>query len=178
MGINWIAGVWGLAEATFFFFVPDIWLSIAGRKKLRTGLVACLYSLSGALIGGTVLYIWGHYDLGGAQRMIEKVPAVSPSMVGRVSEALTHHGVWSIFLGPLTGTPYKVYAAQAAAAGIGIWWFLLISIPARLIRFVLVTAACHYLLKFIKCSGRNKLSLSLVILFWIIFYIFYFNAMA
>ena len=177
MGVNWVAAGWGVAEATLFFFVPDIWLSIAGRKKLRIGWVACLYCLAGALIGGCVMYAWGHCDLAGIQRMVENVPAVSLSMIERVNEDLTHRGVLAIFLGPITGTPYKVYAAHAAAAGIGLWLFLLISIPARMIRFVLVTAACHYVLKFIGCSGRDKLSLSLVILFWIIFYIFYFNAM-
>ncbi len=178
MGVNWIAAVWGLAEATLFFFVPDIWLSISGRKKLRIGLMACLYCLAGALIGGCVLYVWGRCDLAGARWLVEKVPAVSQSMVDRVNEDLAHHGVWSVFLGPITGTPYKVYAAQAAAAGIGFGWFLLISIPARLIRFVLVTVACHYVLKLIGCSGRDKFSLFLVIAFWTIFYIFYFNAMS
>ncbi len=176
MGVNWIAAIWGVAEATLFFFVPDIWLSIAGRKKFRTGMTACFYCLGGALIGGCVLYIWGHVDLVGVQRVIEKVPAVSQSMIERVNEDLNHHGVWSLFLGPITGTPYKVYAAQAATAGIGLGLFLLISIPARLIRFVLVTAAFHYILKWMGCSGRNTLSLSLIIIFWILFYIFYFNA--
>ena len=84
MGVNWIAGVWGLAEATLFFFVPDIWLSIAGRKKLRTGLTACLCCLGGALIGGCILYVWGHLDLTGARHLVEKVPAVSQGMIERV----------------------------------------------------------------------------------------------
>ena len=178
MGVNWVAAVWGLAEATLFFFVPDIWLSISGRKKLRVGLTACHYCLAGALIGGCVLYVWGHYDLSGARSMVEKVPAVSPVMIDRVNEDLAHHGVWSVFLGPITGTPYKVYAAQAAAAGVGLWLFLLISIPARLLRFVLVTVTCHYVMKFTGCSGRDKLSLFLIIVFWIIFYIFYFTAIS
>jgi len=178
MGVNWIAAAWGLAEATLFFLVPDIWLTIAGRKKLRVGLTACLYSLAGALIGGSALYVWGHHDLPAARQMLEKVPAVSQAMIEEVNDDMARYGVWSVFLGPITGTPYKVYAAQAAAAGIGFWLFLLISIPARLMRFVLVTTIYHYALKFIGCSDRNKLSLSLVILSWIIFYIFYFNAMA
>ncbi len=178
MGVNWIAAAWGLAEATFFFLVPDIWLSIAGRKKLRAGWMACLLSLAGALIGGAVLSVWGLYDLSGAQHMVEKVPAVSFSMIGRVDEELTRHGAWSLFLGPISGTPYKVYAAQAAAKGIGPGLFLLVSIPARLIRFAVVTAIFHYGLKFIGCARKEKLSLSLIILVWIVFYLFYFYAMS
>lgn len=178
MGVNWIAAVWGVAEATIFFFVPDIWLTIAGRRNLRTGLIASLYTLAGALIGGIVLYAWGHFDLSGARQIIGEVPAVSQAMIVRVNDELVRHGAWSVFLGPISGTPYKVYAAQAAAAGVDAWQFLLISIPARLIRFVLATVICHYALKFIGCSDRDKLSLALVIIFWIIFYFFYFNAFA
>ncbi|MBC8026067.1 MAG: hypothetical protein H7Y89_08755 [Steroidobacteraceae bacterium] len=41
--------------------------------------------------------------------------------------------------GPLTATPYKVYAVQASAAGIPLWWFLAISPVARLPGFLLAT---------------------------------------
>ena len=44
-------GTLGLAEATLFFIVPDVLLSYIGRDNLRKGLVACLYSLMGAMIG-------------------------------------------------------------------------------------------------------------------------------
>lgn len=178
MGVNLIAAAWGLAEATLFFLVPDIWMSIVGRKKLRFGLVASIYGLVGALIGGTALYMWGIADLQGAKHMIDKVPAVSPAMIVKVSVDLSRHGAWSILTGPLSGTPYKVYAAQAATSGIGLWSFLLISIPARLLRFVLVTAICHYALKFIGRSDKDRQSLWLLISGWILFYSLYFTAMA
>ena len=60
--MNAIALIWGFAEATLFFIVPDVWLTLAGRDKLHRGLIVCLYSLAGALTGGTLMYLWGSQD--------------------------------------------------------------------------------------------------------------------
>jgi hypothetical protein len=177
MGVKLAALLWGLAEATVFFIVPDVWLSFAGRTKLRAGLAASLYCLAGAMAGGALIYLWGRHDLSEATDLVEKVPAISTAMVERVQEELSEMGVLAVLFGPLKGTPYKVYAAQAFHAGIGIWLFLLISIPARLIRFVLVTAFCYYALKGLVRwrPGWNRV----VVLFvgWVLFYIFYFTVM-
>ena len=55
MGLIWIiaAGVWGAAEASFFFIVPDIVLTLAVvRFGLRAGLwlsaIAALFATLGA----------------------------------------------------------------------------------------------------------------------------------
>jgi membrane protein YqaA with SNARE-associated domain len=56
MGINLVALIWGFAEASLFFIVPDVWLSFAGREKLSKGIRACVFALAGALIGGAVMY--------------------------------------------------------------------------------------------------------------------------
>jgi hypothetical protein len=44
--VNAIALIWGFAEATLFFVVPDVWLTLAGRDKFHRGLVACLCTAS------------------------------------------------------------------------------------------------------------------------------------
>lgn len=177
MGINIVAAIWGLAEATLFFLVPDIWLSIAGRKNLKVGLTACLYSLIGALIGGIALYYWGKFDLDTASHVVEKVPAVNPAMIARVHTELSTNGLLAVLAGPLSGTPYKIYAIQSAGTGIGPWPFLLISIPARLLRFAMVTIGCHYLIKCFRRIGCKVPSLRLLLIAWFIFYSFYFYMM-
>jgi hypothetical protein len=50
VAVNCIAALWAFAEATLFFIVPDVWLSLAGRENLRRGLMACLNALVGALV--------------------------------------------------------------------------------------------------------------------------------
>jgi hypothetical protein len=176
MVVNLVAGLWGLAEATLFFLVPDVWLSLAGRRQLNTGLQACRWALAGALAGGALVYVWGVYDRPGALAVIESVPAISPAMVARVAAQLADHGVLAIFVGPLTGTPYKLYAAQAADAGIGFMLFLLVSLPARGIRFVLVTLGVHYGLKIVPAKFARHPT-ALILSCWVLFYIFYFTAM-
>lgn len=177
MGVNVIASLWGFAEATLFFIVPDVWLSLAGRNKLRDGLQACLYSLAGALIGGTILYLWGSNDLENASKFIEHVPAVNREMILSVRADLSEHGILAVILGPLSGTSYKLYAINAASTGLSLWLFLLISILARLIRFTLVTIFCHYALKIISKPMPTTNPVVILVTGWIIFYSYYFVLM-
>jgi membrane protein YqaA with SNARE-associated domain len=178
MGVKAIAALWGFAEATLFFIVPDVWLSIAGRKKLAVGLIACFYSLAGALTGGVILYWWGSCDMEHAVRVIATIPAVSSRMIARVNAELHERGMLAILLAPLSGTPYKVYTIQAAASGIGFGAFVLISVFARLIRFMLVTVFCHYILKLTARLGVAAHGLVVLLAGWGVFYIFYFYCMS
>lgn len=154
MGINRIAALWGFSEAVLFFIVPDVWLSIVGRKNLKKGLIACLYSLMGALIGGSILFWWGAYDFNSARTIIETVPAIDHAMLTQVQSELSTQGLFAMVLGPLSGTPYKAYAIHAAHSELNFGWFLLLSIPARLIRFVTVVLLSHYFYWFI----HNKIT--------------------
>lgn len=177
MGVNIIAALWGFAEATLFFIVPDVWLSLAGRRDLKKGLAACLYSIAGALFGGALIYMWGVKDMAGATALIEKVPAISPEMVSRVHDELSSLGVWSIFIGPFKGTPYKLYAAQAADAGVGIILFLLTTIPARGFRFALMTLGAHYGLRAMKRWKIANRPVAVILVCWAINYALFFTLM-
>lgn len=135
-----IAGLWGFAEATLFFLVPDIWLTaLAVRRGLKPALLACLTALAGALLGGLAMYCWGAANPEAAREMLDWVPAIDAATIGQVRTALNEDGVTAVFLGPLLGVPYKIYAVEAAGAGIGLAAFLAVSIPARLFRFLVLT---------------------------------------
>lgn len=133
------AGVWGFAEATLFFLVPDVLLTWVAVGDLRRSLVACCYAVAGAVAGGCVMYLWGAGDAPGALSAVEKLPAVGPAMIDGVRRSLVEDGLTAVLSGPLTGTPYKVYAVQAGAVGLPRWTFLLVSVPARGLRFVVLT---------------------------------------
>ena len=69
------AAVWGFAEATFFFFIPDILLTyIAFRHGVRKASVATLYAVLGAVFGGMLMYFWGMRD---EQSSVRKAAAAS-----------------------------------------------------------------------------------------------------
>ena len=174
MGINGIAAYWGLAEATLFFIVPDVWCSVVGRTNLRAGFVACVWSLLGALAGGLIMFQWGAQDFAQVSLMVESIPAISVAMIEHVRSELVEQGLWAVLLGPISGTPYKLYAIQSAQAGIGVWDFLLISIPARFLRFTLVTLFCHVVLQLLKRGFPDYSPLAILLSGWTIFYLFYF----
>jgi len=175
VGINWVAGLWGLAEATFFFIVPDVWLSIAGRKNLRTGLIACVFSLMGALLGGMLMYLWGNSNQSYVNHVLETIPAIDAVMIKMANNQLQQQGIIAVLLGPLSGTPYKIYAVQAAGHEISLWLFMFITIPARLIRFMLVTTFFHYALKAVYRFTGYEHHLKLLLISWFGFYGFYFS---
>jgi membrane protein YqaA with SNARE-associated domain len=178
MGLGIASVLWGFAEATLFFIVPDVLLSYVGLKNLRKGLLACLFALLGALLGGSIMYFWGRHSQGEVLRVLNTVPAISTDMLASVRTSLDQQGLWAMFLGPLSGIPYKTYAAQAASTGISYHAFILASIPARLVRFILVTICCHYAARYIVPVDSRISPVMLLLSGWLIFYTFYFLRVA
>ena len=120
-----------------FFIVPDVLLSGIALRNPRAALLACGVATAGAMIGGVIMYHWGanHPDV--AVRTVAAVPAVGTAMMENNAAAMREDGAIATVFGPLTATPYKVYAVQASAAGIPL--FMLVSPIARLPRFLLAT---------------------------------------
>ena len=81
---------------------------------------------------------------------------------------------WGVFKGPLGGVPYKIYAAQAHAAQVGLASFLLASIPARLGRFLAVTIIAPKVIKRLGPKRSTKQNMAILLAAWAVFYVFYF----
>jgi membrane protein YqaA with SNARE-associated domain len=170
----WVAFIWGLCESTFFFIVPDVWLTYVAITSQKKALYCCCFSLVGALVGGLLIYALGRVDYHVISAIFNLIPGISPSLQATVHQSLQEQGVRALLWGPLHGLPYKLYALHAAALNIPLVLFLLISIPARFIRFVLLTL--------LTATVRRKLSRYLSTrqiymifgLVWIVFYTFYF----
>lgn len=138
LGINSLATAWGFAEATLFFIVPDVLLTWIALSNLRRAVVACLWALAGALLGGLIMYSWGATRLESAEAALVRLPAVDQQMLREVRQEVERSGLQALFAGPLAGRPYKIYAVYAGASRQNLAGFLLVSIPARLLRFVLM----------------------------------------
>ncbi len=177
MGLKLTALTWGLAEATVFFIVPDVLLTFVSLKHRRKATRLCFWALGGALAGGVIMFTWGARQKDSAEHFLEHVPAISQQLIEEVNHEVETRGAMATFAGPLTGKPYKVYAVQAGADGMNLPMFLLISMPARLIRFLLVTwvtaVVANTFLK--KMNPRHKKFL--LSSFWIAFYSWYFTVM-
>jgi membrane protein YqaA with SNARE-associated domain len=166
-----VALVWGLFEATWFFIVPDVWLTVISRKRLRPGVIASLYALAGALVGGAIIYTIRPGDA-----FLDWVPGISSAMIEEARADMSAHPNRAVFIGPLFGVPYKIFSANASAAGTSLPLFLLVSIPARLLRFLVVTIVCHAILQPLNRWLGERGAFSVLIIGWIAFYVFYFWA--
>lgn len=145
MGLLIFSFLWGLAEASFFFLVPDIIITFAALHSYEAGLMACLATLIGAMIGGSLMYLWGKKDEGKATQFLLRVPAIHIQMLYNVEKSIINHTIFAMILGPTRGIPYKIYAVIAPNVGISFFTFLIVSIPARIIRFFFASLVASFL---------------------------------
>ena len=177
MRLKIAAVLWGFAEATLFFVVPDVLLSFVAVRKLRPALITSLFAACGALAGGTVMYAWGAQDEPAALAVLQHVPAVGPAMIERVDAEISSSGLVTLFVGPFSGKPYKIYAVKAAAHGVSLPVFLLISFPARALRFLLVSLVVNVLSSRVFGNWKLERRWMLVGVFWTFFYIVFWTLM-
>jgi membrane protein YqaA with SNARE-associated domain len=173
--VRWPGGVlaflWGFAEGTLFFILPDVPLSFVALFRPRRALLQTAAIVAGAVLAGAVMFDWSAHGAG-ARTAVARVPAVHPAMFERADLDFRQYGVWGASLGPLRGIPYKVYAVEAPAHSA--WWpFLLATIPARLWRFVLVWLGFAATGAVLRKLDRASLAPGLHAVFWIVTYVIY-----
>lgn len=166
-----LAFFWGFAEGTFFFILPDVPLSLAAMYRPRRALAHIVAIVAGAVFAGALMFTWSaHSD--GARRAVARVPAVTPAMFASAEQDLRERGAWGTSLGPVRGIPYKVYAVEAPAHS-ALWIFLLVTIPARLWRLIVVWLGFAGAGEILRRLGRTSLAPVLHSVFWIVTYAIY-----
>jgi len=167
---SWVAMLgllWGFAEATVFFIVPDVLL----------GAVALFAPRAGALAGGALTYgVSSELDPSRSEAVLERVPTVNDSAIHRVEREMRRDGPRSIVYGPLRmGTPYKLYARAAAVEDEAFSSFFLWSIPGRLERMLPVTllAAVVGFLARSRIARRPRAALAFYGTLWLAVYVVY-----
>ena len=173
---NALAFVWGLAEATVFFIVPDVWLTFVALRGVRRAFVAAAWAVLGALAGGAVMLWLGARAPEAASRLVDAVPAISPALVRHVHAQVDAQGLLAVLLGPIGGIPYKIYAVDWGARHGGWLAFLLVSVPARGVRFYLLPVLVDAIRRWIVPLTRGRLAVeaAIVAVGWLAFYAFYF----
>ncbi|MBI1386345.1 MAG: hypothetical protein GC150_15670 [Rhizobiales bacterium] len=178
------AFIWGLAEATLFFVVPDVLVSaVAARGGPRPGLVAGLAAALGAALGGLIMWLLAHPGVGpGAGPVFsfldDALPAISGTMIEGVRTAMAGDGWFAAMLaGAFSGTPYKLYATAAGETGLAPLLFVAVSVPARLLRFALVVALAAGFARIAGPRIGERSVLVVLALFWIGFYALFWSLM-
>lgn len=170
------AFVWGVAEASVFFIVPDVLLSYIGVKRgPRAAGVASVWAACGAALGGAGMYLWALSDADAARAFVLAVPAISVAMAEAAANAMAEQGWFAATLaGPLSRTPYKVYAILAPETGAPLWAFAAASILARLPRFLLVGVGAALLARFLQPRLGARAILAIFVTAWLLFYAAFF----
>ena len=166
-----LAFLWGFAEGTLFFILPDVPLSFVALFRPRRALVHMVAIVAGAVLAGAVMFTWSAHTPG-ARAAVAHVPAVSSAMFEGAERDFNQYGIWGAALGPLRGVPYKVYAVEAPEHS-ALWPFLLVTIPARLWRLVVVWLGFAGTGALLRKLGRAGLGPALHAVFWVVTYAIY-----
>lgn len=129
--------LWGAAEGSVFFIVPDVAVSFVALFSIRRCLSCSLAAALGAAVAGASLHLATTFRPDAAFATVHAVPFVSERMFSSAAVDWDRYGLWALFKGAVSGVPYKVYAI-AAPQRFGLVAFALATIPARLFRFVAV----------------------------------------
>ena len=169
-----VAFLWGLAEATFFFIIPDVFLSFVAMLAWRSTWKHIIAALAGALLGGALLFHWSQADPEAAHVAVARVPFITPGMFAKVNAGFDKLGLLAVLAGSVSGIPYKLYAVEAPRVSTQVA-FLLATPPARAVRFTLVWmifgAAAGWLRK--KYALATQKLAYIHVLIWIASYAFY-----
>jgi membrane protein YqaA with SNARE-associated domain len=176
-----LAFLWGFAEGTLFFILPDVPLSLAAMYRPRRALLHVAAIIAGAVLAGAVMFSWSaqrwsahRWSAHGptARQSVAHVPLVTPAMFERAESDYRQFGIWAASWGPVRGIPYKVYAVEAPEHS-SLWPFLLVTIPARLWRLLVVWLGFAGAGMLLRKLGRASLAPALHALFWIVVYAIY-----
>lgn len=147
-----VAAAWGFAEATFFFIVPDVWTSWVGLRRPKRALRSTVSALAGAMAGGVATYLWSsRRSEQQSRRALAAIPGITATMVDQVNADVARRGHITLLQGPSRGVPYKLYARASGLQERSMTNFLVWTVPGRLVRFVVVTAAVSR----IAATGRR-----------------------
>ena len=168
---SWAALLWGAAEGFLFFIVPDVIIGlIAMQKGFRAGVIAALLAATGAAIGGGAMYLWAQRQPVQARAAVAAVPAVSDAMIARADREMASGWLGAAMKGPLTSTPYKVYAALAPSHGISLPAWVAAAWPVRLPRFLLVAVGMALIGRLARRRFSTRIGLAGFTLGWVMFY--------
>jgi membrane protein YqaA with SNARE-associated domain len=171
-----IGFVWGFAEGTAFFIVPDVYLGFVALLHGKRGLWAMISGIIGAMVGGSLMYSLAMRDVSTVNLFLDRIPLINADMISEIANKMQRGGLITMVNGPLRGIPYKVYAVQAGGQALPYLSFLVFTILARLERLLPVTLLAGVFGKRFK-NFVEQHTLFVVVMYallWGIIYILYY----
>ncbi|MCK9541840.1 MAG: hypothetical protein M0R03_07405 [Novosphingobium sp.] len=172
-----VVAIWAFAEALLWFVVADVPISAVGLRDgfgraARASLVAAL----AAALGGLVMLHWAAAAPKASRAALDLVPGIGPGMIGEAAAAWEADGFVAMLAGAFAGVPYKLYAHAAGMAHAEPAAFVLMSVAARLPRFLMVSALSAILGQWLRKWLDPRQMIATFAGFWVLFYYAYFLA--
>jgi membrane protein YqaA with SNARE-associated domain len=176
--------LWGLAEATVFFVVPDVLLCYWAMKSAKEAMASTLAAVAGAMLGAVVLYACLDLDAS-SYTFFHGVWRSLPGFRAKMAEAAADHlrsaGARGLLSGPSSGIPYRVYVLEAWKLKLSLGELLLWTPFARLERIViapLAVLALRFLTERVltprfRRVRWNWVLAGLIVIYWVSLYIWY-----
>ena len=176
MGYCIVAFLWAGLEASIFFIVPDVWLTlVVVNKNLKTSLKALFYALAGALLGGLCVYAAAVSFPEATYNILNSIPGISEDLFIDVKKDVCVFGMLSFFPGLIKGIPYKIYAFQSGMLGKNPFSFISLTSVVRATRFLATIFIAQGFKSILNKYFKSK-TINIIVFFvvWVSFYIFYF----
>lgn len=165
------AALWGFAEATAFFIVPDVMLTAAVLALGFAAAMRCaVFAAVAATAGGLLMFLWGANDAEPARNFLLHVPLIGADLLTRVEAEI--RGAWALTtaMGAITGAPYKIYAVEAGVAGLSPQLFAVVSFVARFARFALTIGVVAVGARVLRRVGADRFAPWALAAFWTAIY--------
>lgn len=171
----WIVAGWSAAEAAIFFIVADVPISwIAVRSGTRAAMLAAVVAALASVAGAAAVIFWAGQDPGGISRAMAALPGIDARLIAEAAD-IYHQGPLAILGGSFSGTPFKLFALEAARESD--WLFLLLAPLLRLPRFLAVALFVGSISRLLESWITVRQRLALLLVLWIAFYAWYFSVM-
>ena len=166
------AGLWGYAEATRFWLIPDILLGWITLNRPRSIVASVIAATVGAVIGGVRM----HRHAPEEHARLTEIPGINDALLLDAHERFASRGWVAVVRAPLDGIPYKVYATESGLAEKPLAELIAWTLLARLWRFILAAAAAALIGRVFSRSVRRSEGLWLAgtLGFWVFVYVRYF----
>lgn len=130
-------------ESCCFIIPPDFLLPIiALDKPLWAVVFLTLFTIAASVIGASFGYFIGQK---GGQPLLHKV--FKPEKTENVEHLFQKYDVWAIGIAAFTPIPYKVFTISAGVFNLHFKRFILVSIVARGLRYMLIAMISYVILK-------------------------------
>jgi hypothetical protein len=175
---EFLSWLWGFAEATFVFVVPDVLFTRTTLVSLTRGWWQLGLAVLGATMAGAVMYAWAAASPVQARAAVARVPFLGEKIITPAEQNWNAGGTASLFKNPLSGVPYKVHAVLAPEH-VSLGQFLLLSVPLRTERMLLSMIVFVPVALWIRQGGtvhekrRRTIGFRIHAAFWMIVYAVY-----